>query len=328
MGEILVSDWTLEAFKRREDQRRRNKDQQTILLELTHLVDTNQEHNAAQRLAFIETNPASSHSGPDTPLTNEREPLNAEAISFVFKSGDDDEIPLIVPKLTERPASKINRDLGSFYEDRRSLRLSSFLAVIAIFGLGVLLTGHIFQDAAFNRNEVGKTEARLIEFHDNVSLKAQDKASVQALEPGQQQNTMAPSSEIPKVWTVTITPNGAVVGKGEMLPDLSATVPHPTEAVTKSSSGTPGQADATPNSDMPNGARDARPLEQTPGKSKSKASAVAVKAASSRNNRATAISASNAVQMDNGPIALVRQAADSVTNAIRQLGGGAFGARP
>jgi hypothetical protein len=404
MGKILFSYWTLDAFKRREDERRRHEGAQSSLTELARLVDANQvtqEHVApVQKFAFLDNvsgssylSPIPEHPGQQNRFNGERTGTyvevrvtpcgKAEVVSIDSEPGGDSAIQLVVPKLIDRPhdySALINRNFGFAHRGSRSWRAPYVLAAIAVLGLGGLVAGSALQGNLLNgaedvkvkdqstasnsaleiggrrgpsteiqpgfapteksRSEASIENARqsgqtsgapLEALRDRTpagalgSSEAEEiaKPSVQTLAPGEQQSAPTSLVEPRKIWTVTISPDGAVVRKGEMLPAPPISAPRLPEAATKPPAGESGQVEAGPDS-----SRDVSQAGQFPSKPKSKALAGADKASPGRRGQAITASPSPPAQMDNGAIGFVRQAADSVTSAIKQLGGGIFGARP
>jgi hypothetical protein len=150
---------------------------------------------------------------------------------------------------------------------------------------------------------------------------------------GEEQGAASPPAEEVKIWTVTISPDGSVVRKGELVPAPTPPPPRlPATAPTSSPEST-GQAATSPTSAAPDNSHDPGRIGHAAGKPKGKAGADAAKVRAVRpaaaHSEATARSetASQSSSATGGSFGFMRRAADSITNAIKELGGAA-GSRP
>ena len=131
-----------------------------------------------------------------------------------------------------------------------------------------------------------------------------------------------------KVWTATIRPDGTLVRKGEMLPVAPTPTSRLPAAAPTSTPETVERVETTPRPAALDNLRNQGRPGQTVNKSKAKAAADSVKAKVARPAEANPESAPQPAPATNGSLGFVQRAADSITNAIKELGRNATGSRP
>jgi len=143
-----------------------------------------------------------------------------------------------------------------------------------------------------------------------------------APESAEQPSAAAAAAGQERIWTVTISPDGGIVRKGEMLPAPPA--PRPAVATSAAPTDASGQPEPAAKSAAPDGSREAGAPAPTAGKPKARAASDAAKPRPPR----AAAAAPEVAPADSGSLGFIGRAAESIGDALKGLGRGGSPPRP